>query len=311
MTGDKPDPAAWASFIESDPDFAEEFTRTFDNPEIKEADAEFNPDSYDSYLSMEIKLERAGMEPELARVTKRLRDNEGKPIGTANNNPILDSRLYKVEYQDGHRAALTANTIAKNVFSQVDGDGHRHFLFDSILGHQCDGSQMKEKDTFVMSSNGVKRRIETTKGWEINIQWKDGSTTWNKLKDMKDAYPVDTTEYVIKNGLSELPAFRWWIPYVLKKQDRIIAKAKASYWQKTHEYGLEIPKDYRDCIQIDVVNGNTLWQDSVRAEMKTVRPAFEIHEGAIRDLIGYQKITCHFIFDVKLGSFLMSSSGHF
>jgi hypothetical protein len=35
--------------------------------------------------------------------------------------------------------------------------------------------------------------------------------------------------------------------------------------------------------------------------MKTVRPAFELHEGVIRDLIGYQKITCHLIFDVKLG----------
>ncbi len=35
--------------------------------------------------------------------------------------------------------------------------------------------------------------------------------------------------------------------------------------------------------------------------MKTVRPAFEIYEGEIWDLIGYQKITCHLIFDVKLG----------
>jgi hypothetical protein len=165
------------SFIESDPDLADEFTHTFDNPEVKEADAEFDPDSYDSYLSMVSKLDRAGMEPELARVTKRLRDNEGKPIGTANNNPIFDSRLYKVKYQDGHRAALTANTIAENVFSQVDGAGHRHILFDSILGHRCNGSQIKEEDAFVMSCNGVKRGIEMTKGWEIKIQWKDGSTT--------------------------------------------------------------------------------------------------------------------------------------
>jgi hypothetical protein len=104
------------------------------------------------------------------------------------------------------------------------------------LGHRCDGSQIKEEDVFLMSSNGVKRRIETNHLLERNIQWKDGSTTWNKLKDMKDAYPVKTSEYAIKNGLSELAAFRWWIPYVLKKRDPITAKAKTSYWQQTHKY---------------------------------------------------------------------------
>ena len=36
-------------------------------------------------------------------------------------------------------------------------------------------------------------------------------------------------------------------------------------------------------------------------EMKNVRPAFETYEGEVKDLIGYQKIKCHFVFDVKLG----------
>jgi hypothetical protein len=123
--GDKPDPEDWAALIESDPDFAEEFARTFDNPDVKEADDDFDPDSYDGYLNMELLMDRPGAEPELGRVTKRLKDKDGKPIGTANgNNPILDTRLNEVEYQDGHRAAMAANTIAENLFSQVDGDGH-------------------------------------------------------------------------------------------------------------------------------------------------------------------------------------------
>ena len=43
--GDKPDPGDWAGLIEDDPDFADEFARTFDNPEAKEADEGFDPDS--------------------------------------------------------------------------------------------------------------------------------------------------------------------------------------------------------------------------------------------------------------------------
>jgi len=55
--------------------------------------------------------------PEFARVTKRLRDKNGIPIGTSNDNPLLDSRIYEVEYNDGHKASLSANSIAQNMFA--------------------------------------------------------------------------------------------------------------------------------------------------------------------------------------------------
>ena len=35
--------------------------------------------------------------------------------------------------------------------------------------------------------------------------------------------------------------------------------------------------------------------------MKKVRPAFKLYQGNTKDLIGYQEITTHFIFDIKLG----------
>jgi hypothetical protein len=145
--GDKPAPQAWKTMIESDPDFTEEFASTFDNPEVKEADEELDPDTYDNYLNMEIRLDRPGTVPEFAKVTKRMKDKDGNPIGVAHaENPMLDTRLYEVEYTDGYKAALTANTIAENMFSQVDGDGHRHVLFDAIIGHRTDGTEIKNDD---------------------------------------------------------------------------------------------------------------------------------------------------------------------
>jgi hypothetical protein len=300
--GDKPDPTAWAGIIETDPDFAEEFANTFDNPDVPEADDEFDPNSFDNYLGMGLALDRRpGVESEFARVTKRLRDKDGNPIGTANDNPILDTRLYEVEYLDGHKAALSANAIAESMMAQVDSEGHRELLMDEIIGHRTNGNEVQESDAFTESKNGVKRRVHTTVGWEINILWRDGTTTWSKLKDAKESYPVQVAEYTVINDISHLPAFQWWVPYTIKKRDRIIAKIKTSYWQKTHKYGLEIPKNYQDCVRIDVENGNRLWQDAVMNEMKTVRPAFELYEGSIQDLIGYQKIACHLIFDIKLG----------
>jgi len=43
---------------------------------------------------MEVALSRDCDGPEFARVTKRLRDANGIPIGT-NDNPILDMRMYE------------------------------------------------------------------------------------------------------------------------------------------------------------------------------------------------------------------------
>ena len=80
----------------------------------------------DTYRNMEVALPRDSEGPEFSRVMKRLRDANGLPIGTANENPIINTRMYEVEYDDGHRASMVANTIAINMFAQVDEDGNRH-----------------------------------------------------------------------------------------------------------------------------------------------------------------------------------------
>ena len=129
------------------------------------------------------------------------------PIGTASENPILDTRMYEVEYVDGYKTAMAANAIASNLFAQVDQDGRRFVLFDEIIDHRTDGTEIKEEDAFIHMANGIKRRRETTKGWEVCIQWKDGSSTWNQVKDVKESYPIQLAEYAAQNKISEEPAF--------------------------------------------------------------------------------------------------------
>ena len=247
--------------------------------------------------------------PEYAKVTKRLRDADGIPIGTANDNPILDTRLYEVEYLDGYKTSLTANTIAENLFSQVDEEGNRHVLFDAVIDHRVDGSELQQDDAFIISANGGRRRKPTTKGWEILLQWKDGSTSWEALKDVKEAYPVQLAEYALQRQISKASAFAWWTPYVLKKRNAIISKVKSKYWKRTHKFGIFIPKDVNSAKAEDARNDNTLWWDGICKEMKNVRVAFKLfdesitNEEAIKELKqkGYQQIDCHMIFDANMG----------
>ena len=72
-----------------------------------------------------------------------MRDKNGLPIGTANDNPILDSRVFEVEFPDGHKAAMAANIIAENLFSQIDSEGNRHALFDEIVSHRVNGDEVR------------------------------------------------------------------------------------------------------------------------------------------------------------------------
>ena len=85
---------------------------------------------------------------------------------------------------------MAANAIASKLLAQVDQDGQRFVIFDEIIDWQTYGSQTKFEDACIHISNGNKRRRETTKGWEVCIQWKDGSSTWNQVKAVKEAYPV-------------------------------------------------------------------------------------------------------------------------
>jgi hypothetical protein len=140
------------------------------DPGISEADKDFTPDVFDdTYLNMELAIPRDSNGPEFARVTKRLKDKDGLPIGRANNNPILDTRMYEVEYPDGHKASLAANAIAESTFAQVGDEGNRHVLFEEIIEYRTDGTEVKQQDAFLTTRNGNKCRRETTKGWEILI----------------------------------------------------------------------------------------------------------------------------------------------
>ena len=123
--------------------------------------------------------------PQYAKVTNRLRDANGIPIGTADDNPILDTPMYEVEFMDGTKQSLSANYIAENVFTQVDQDGNRQVVLDEIIDYRTTGKEVKQQDAFITTRTGTKRQHETTIGWELLVQWKDGSTNWIALNALK------------------------------------------------------------------------------------------------------------------------------
>ena len=262
-------------------------------------------DSYDKYIGAEIILDG----DRRATVKRRMTDFDGRPLGTANRNPMLDTRQYEIEYDDGTTDAYFANIIAENLYSQVDDEGRHHLVMSEISDHRKNAKALNVTNGFTISANGNKVPKKTTQGWELLIEWKDGSSDWVALRDVKDANPIELAEYAVANKIDHEPAFNWWVNWTLKKRNRIINKVKPKYWRTTHKYGIRLPKNMDEALRLDEANGNHYWEDAVKKEMGKVKVAYrtyeehtpeEVRKNLASELRGYQEITCHLIFDVKM-----------
>jgi hypothetical protein len=107
-------------------------------------------------------------------------------------------------------------------------------------------------------------------------------------------------QYAQRNRLAQLPAFSWWLPQVISTHERYLSKIKTKYWARTctHKFGIDIPKSVSAALTIDCLNGDQLWRDAIAKEMANVLPALDIYYGDPKNLVGYQRINCHMIFDV-------------
>ena len=108
-------------------------------------------------------MDGGGDRPEFTRVKKRLKDANWRPIGVANENPILDSRIYEVKYSDGYISAIAANLIAENLLAQVYQEGNIFILIDSVIDTRTDGTQTIQQDAFVITNSGNKQKKNTIK----------------------------------------------------------------------------------------------------------------------------------------------------
>ena len=68
-------------------------------------------------------------------VKKHKLDDEGKAVVNINNNPLVCTRAYEVQFSDSMNEVLTANIISENLLAQVDEEGHRQILLDEIIDH--------------------------------------------------------------------------------------------------------------------------------------------------------------------------------
>ena len=225
---------------------------------------------------------------------------DGKPIGTYNTNPLLDTRKYLVRFKSGEEDELMANAVAENIYSQCDPQGRQFQLMEDIIEFWTNGDALTDDEESTVLLKGKQHPIATTKGWSFLVQWKRGESTWVPLKDLKKSNPIEVAEFAISRKLENKPAFRCWVSKVLEKRNLFIGKIKSRYLDTSHKFGIRLPHSVDEAIKLDKENKNTMWQDAIAKEMVNVRPTFKPLIGSVQEakskMVGYQQIRCHMIF---------------
>ena len=214
---------------------------------------------HELFIDTEVMLPKDGLHLQAARVIGRSKDKMGNKIGHYSANPILNTQIYDVLYPDGSVVQLSANMIAENIFRQVDEDGYRYQHLRNIINHRMAQNAVPKSESWTESKNGNKSRRHTTKGWFFEVEWLDGTSSWVPLKDLKQDHPIELAEYCNHAGLMEEAAIVWWASYVLKKKDKIISQVKSRSKKKSQKYGVEIPRNVKEALELDRINNNHLW----------------------------------------------------
>jgi hypothetical protein len=130
--------------------------------------------------------------------------------------------------------------------------------------------------------------------------WKDGSTSWEALKDLKESFPVQVAELAVSQGIQDEPAFAWWVKETLSKKNRIVKAMKMRYAWKTQKFGIQLPKSIKEAYELDKQTGTDYWHRAIVKEMTSNAAAFRFLEPDEVVPIGSTWIPCHMIFDIKV-----------
>ena len=68
-----------------------------------------------------------------------------------------------------------------------------------------------------------------------------------------------------------------------------------------YKFGVRVPRNYREALALDALNGKTLWRDAIKKEMDQLMEykSFKARKDLKKTPSGYQFVKLHLVFDVK------------
>ena len=86
------------------------------------------------------------------------------------------------------------------MYAQCHSDGNEYLLLDELVDSWKDNKAISLSDQQI-TLQGRPVTHKSTVDWQICCQWKDGSTSWEKLSGLKESHTVQTAEFALYRGL--------------------------------------------------------------------------------------------------------------
>ena len=92
------------------------------------------------------------------------------------------------------------------MFAQCDEERNEYLLSEVLVDYHKDNKviSLAEQQTSIWDRPVT---CKTTAHWSICCQWKDGSTSWEKLSELKESHPVQTAVFAVALGTHQKLAF--------------------------------------------------------------------------------------------------------
>jgi hypothetical protein len=179
-----------------------------------------------------------------ARISEVLEDHE-KNVA---DNPVL-KKFKCLVGEDEFEEILSYNEVMQHI-EKDDDNGETFWKYKRISGHE--GPSTKTHSSW----KGEK--------YNVKVEWENGEVSYEPLHTIAADDPVTCAIYAKDNGLLDTDGWKRVrsLAKRAKKMLRMVNQSKLRSYKtcKKYMYGIEIPRNYEDCVRLDKLHGNDKWQ---------------------------------------------------
>ncbi len=157
----------------------------------------------------------------------------------------------------------------------------------------------------------------------LKTKWNHDNYSWQKFEDMKIDLPVLTAYFIVKNYRGKSCPELVWARQTVRDYEvatrrlkrafgddltsfncrRTVKRRKKFSAKKVFKYGIQVPRNVREALELDKLSGTTHWEEAIKKEVGTLveMDCFEFKPSAYEDDLDddFQRTTLNIIFDVK------------
>ena len=139
---------------------------------------------------------------------------------------------------------------------------------------------------------------------KVKVLWSDLSSTWEDMHALFLHSPTIVCDYALTHhllGKAGWHVVRSYLSIGSNYESRRVNKSSKKKNRPLFKFGVQVPRNAQEALDLDTKNGNTKWQDSIDLEFKGINEYKTFRLLGLGEKLpdGYKQIPYMFVFDVK------------